>query len=562
VLAAGSALLLPQLASAAIQSGTWIENASDTWNVSNTTPWQSGLVANGADQTADLSTIDITANTIVTLNAALSIGNLKLGDFSGSQTWTLAASGTGTVLTLQTSTGTPDINVVNSTTTISAPLGGNQGFIKDGTGTLVLSGNNTTTGGFSGTVTVNAGTLSVLNSNAVGDVVLNASTVTMNMGASGSVTLNGAISGAGKMTIGNSAATLTLLGDTTYAGGFTQNGGNLVLGTGLNFGLGTGALNFNGGSILTSDNNSRTIGNTWANFSNGSLRFGALPGASSGTGDLHFTDSGTRSMGGAGSKTWTVNNATTVTLDNIWNWSGTTSANVMTKAGSGKLVLNGSLTGTVGASFAVTGGTMVFNGASYTYSGTTTITNGTDSSSNPTVGTLLINGAKSGSGAVSVTNGGTLGGIGTISGPTSVTGGTLAPGQSPGTITFTSDVSLDSASTLSFDLNAADQTVGGGVNDLLVLNNAVSTLMLDGTLNVASAPLNVGTWRLINYSGSLTDNGLNIGTLSLAPNTQAQIDTSTGGQVNLVVSATGVPEPASLGLLALGGLALLARRRR
>src|SRR6478672_10804942 len=114
VLGVGAALLLPQAAHAAIQNGTWIQNSNDTWNVANTTPWQTGLVANGADQTADFSTIDITANRTATLSAALTIGNLKFGDASGTQTWTLSNSG-GAVLTLQTSSGTPNINVVNST---------------------------------------------------------------------------------------------------------------------------------------------------------------------------------------------------------------------------------------------------------------------------------------------------------------------------------------------------------------------------------------------------------------------------------------------------------------
>jgi len=59
------------------------------------------------------------------------------------------------------SSGTPTITVDNSTTTISAPLGGNQGLAKNGAGILILSGANLTTGGLTGTTTINAGTVDV-----------------------------------------------------------------------------------------------------------------------------------------------------------------------------------------------------------------------------------------------------------------------------------------------------------------------------------------------------------------------------------------------------------------
>jgi len=69
-------------------------------------------------------------------------------------------------------------------------------------------------------------------------------------------------------------------------------------------------------------------------------------------------------------------------------------------------------------------------------------------------------------------------------------------------------------------------------------------------------------WRLINYTGTLTDNGLTLGSLpALAdPSYSLALDTGTAGQISLVV----VPEPHTAVLL-LGGLALLSRiasRRR
>ena len=107
-----------------------------------------------------------------------------------------------------------------------------------------------------------------------------------------------------------------------------------------------------------------------------------------------------------------------------------------------------------------------------------------------------------------------------INAPLSIVGGTLT-GNSPGTFTAKNTVSFDSASTLSYDLNGANNAAGGGVNDLL---DGVTNLTLDGTLNVMettansflSATLNE-KWLLINYSGTLTNNTLNIGSMPALP---------------------------------------------
>jgi fibronectin-binding autotransporter adhesin len=172
-------------------------------------------------------------------------------------------------------------------------------------------------------------------------------------------------------------------------------------------------------------------------------------------------------------------------------------------------------------------------------------------------GTLAVTGSIVGSG-VTVRNGGTLAGNGTISGSVTVNGGTISPGNSPGTLTIDGALSLESLSLLDFELNAGDQTVGGGINDLITLG---SDLILDGTLDVTSSPLSTGTWRLFNYSGNLTDLGLTVGSISLAPSHSASIETSVLGQINLVV----VPEPATIALLGSGvamlGLRLVRRRQ-
>jgi fibronectin-binding autotransporter adhesin len=126
---------------------------------------------------------------------------------------------------------------------------------------------------------------------------------------------------------------------------------------------------------------------------------------------------------------------------------------------------------------------------------------------------------------------------------------------------------LDSASNLNIDLNGADNTTGGGVNDWIALNG---NLTLDGTINIADAGTSTwgsavpGTsWRVINYSGTLTDNGLEIGTVpvSLGPSLHFDIDTRIVGQVNLVV-VSAVPEASAfLAVGLVGTLGWFARKR-
>ncbi|CAN7170255.1 autotransporter domain-containing protein [Bosea sp. LjRoot237] len=150
-------------------------------------------------------------------------------------------------------------------------------------------------------------------------------------------------------------------------------------------------------------------------------------------------------------------------------------------------------------------------------------------------GTLLVNGSSLGN--VGVLVGATLGGTGTINGNVTIdSNGTLAPGAAgvtPGTLTINGDLTLNSGALLNYNLGQAG-VPGGPLNDLTNVNG---NLTVAGLLNVTTAPggsFDPGIYRIFNYTGTLTDNGLTVGS---APTPDFFVQTGVAGQVNLVNTA-------------------------
>jgi autotransporter-associated beta strand protein len=250
-------------------SGVWTNTASGNWSTSNN--WSGGVVANGVSRLADFSTVKITANQTVTLDSARTIGGLRFGDTSGSQTWTLRG---GNTLTLDGGGGNAPLIAVNqNTATVSTPLSGTSGLIKSGNGTLALNGADNMDGG----LTVGAGTVNITGGSAVfGSGVTSigyltgSGTLTMTGGnfscggelrvpgsdqsgpqyvATGTVTVADATLAVGSLTVARGNYL-----DNTMSGKLTVDSGATVISTNdvtVQFaGMGRGRLALNGGNFI------------------------------------------------------------------------------------------------------------------------------------------------------------------------------------------------------------------------------------------------------------------------------------------------------------------------
>lgn len=128
----------------------WVSDADGYW----TDPgrWADGVPADAVGLPADFSSLTLTGNRAVTLDASVTVGTLNFADLGNTYGWRLEGTST---LTLAAVAITPAIQVDNQTTTLAVPLAGTQGLFKSGPGALILTGANS----YAGQTTIQAGKL-------------------------------------------------------------------------------------------------------------------------------------------------------------------------------------------------------------------------------------------------------------------------------------------------------------------------------------------------------------------------------------------------------------------
>ncbi len=311
--------------------------------------------------------------------------------------------------------------------------------------------------------------------------------------------LSSAITGTG--TINVLAGKTILTGDDSgFTGTTSISGGTLQIG--------------NGGTTGTLGGNISLVGGTLAFNRSDSITYA---GSLSGGGALVKSGSGTLTLTGANGYT----GGTTITAGTLQIGNGGTSGSIsgaISNAGtltfnrSDALTYGGAISGS-GSVFKYGTGTLTLTGAS-TYTGLTSVQGGG----------LAVNGSLAGN--VTLGTGTTLSGSGSIAGNVRVNGGTLS-GNQTAPLTMGS-LTLASASNVNVTLGAASSSPAF---------NVLGSLTLDGTLNVTANPgFGTGVYRLFNYGGGLTDNGIDVASVS---GLAASVQTAVSGQVNLLVTDPG-----------------------
>ena len=555
-------------------NGTLAFNHSDAVTIATTISGTGAFVQLGS------GTLTLLGNNTYTGGTTISAGTLQVGNGGTSGSLGAGAIIDNAALVFNRADNLTEAGVIS----------GSGSLTQTGSGTLTLLGNNTYTGG----ATINAGTLQVGNGGTSGSLgtngVLNNGALVFNR--ADNLTEAISIQGTGTLTQAGSG-TLTLTGSDFFLGAAYINAGTLQVGNGgISTGLSPGAFVNNAALVFNLANNVNEyavisgrgtltqagsgtlnlgLSNTYtgATYINaGTLQAGVasnafgnnsavvLANVAGATLDLHSFNETIGSLAGGGS---TGGNVTlgTGTLTVGGNNASTTYAGVLN--GTGGLIQVGS--GTL---------TLLGNNA---YTGVTTISAGTLAANN-------ASGSATGTGAVTVQTGGTLGGGGTVAGAVTIqSGATLDPGLqlAVARLTLGNNLTLNAGANLTVELGGSAPGTGysqlrltagtlslAGSN-LHVVELAGFSLAVGQTFvlldNTSTAAATAGTFANTTLGGSLyTDaagNTFQVNYAAMADNDSVQND------VMLTVQSV-VPEPSTWTLLGVGaaGLGFMTLRRR
>ncbi len=522
-------------------SGTMTVNGT----ISATPGTGSGLVIGDNPANATLPNANITDN-----------GTIELGNDSAGMGWAGAntvgqtfqmnsLNGTGVIVANYASgatTGARTLSVGNNNGSGSfsgviavSPVAGNLitlAFIKNGTGTEILSGANT----YTGTTTVNGGTLQLNATTATPNVL--ASTTALTLGG-GTLSLQGSLSGAVNQLVASLALTAGTSNTIILADSGSTTGTSLTAGgTFTNPALASGTtLYLNeataGTGVLQLGTTTTTAFAPWAVVNNaGVTGFGTVNAnhdlvlatgtpltSTSNTNSVNYTTTPTDPAYSSGTLTMTAADGA---LNSLFINSGSGAA--------GTLALNGA---TVSLASDVLG---MGGSSNYTISGAGGLT-ATSTSTLLTVtqigsGTLSINSLinAAGTGGLTLAGGGTLvlGAANTYGGTTTVDAGTLQLGSSPAG-SIKSGNALTTLAGATFDINGNGQTLGTVTNAGTITSSIGSP-----TLTIGNGSTGAGSWTgamsvamsAVATNSAFSGNWTNTGSVSLATTAAGTITVS------------------------------------
>lgn len=509
-----------------------ILKANNANNLGLGSSWVGAVAPSAAD-------VAVWGNTVLSANTTLLGGNLSWQGIRIASPGGLVTINSGNTLTL----GSAGIDMTAATQNLvfnnAVLLGAPQTWEMQAGRTLTMTGGVT---GVGNALTLKGGDSTVRAPFVgLGSLAVDGGTVSFGDNSSSTIS-NLYIRGGGGIYIGATAGNQVISGDTVVSNGFISFSNRAAYNTGTLLLKAGGSMQMTG---IGGGNTAITMGGLIVEQpASGAYTFANLLNINSSNRRAVFTLNGTLSLvgaaGNANSVVFAANPATGTFGDGYVTWSGSRIFDIGDGGADVDLRFEARLVGS-GLLVKSGAGTMALIGVgTNTYSGGTVVSNGT----------LLVNnagGSGTGSGGVTVEAGGTLGGGGLITGAVEVKdNATLSPGNSAGTITV-GQLTLRDASVLEFEL--------GETNDLV---RVVGNLILDGNLYVSAlSGFESGIYTLFTYTGSLTDNGLNVMAMPGGYFGSIVLD-----EDNKLVNLSVIPEPGMLSMLLLGAMMLTWYRRR